>query len=123
MVVGLDAGLLTTMVNTDVPFTAMGLALNDLLMSGGACTTKLAAALDVLKVDPSVWPLYDMVAEFEIAVPDVTPALTVVSNCTDVDAFCGKFPPLTALAPAPSRKMTQGEATGAHVAGTLENSA
>ena len=96
---------------------------NDFAIKGGPSTVPVADALDVLNVVPSVCPLYEIDAELIICVPAGKPALTVVSKLIDVDWPNARFPPVADVAPAPSRKITQGFTTGAQVAGTFENSA
>ena len=83
-VTGLDAGLESTTVNVDVPPTLTMAGVNDLAIVGATATVPVAEALLVVNVAPSVWPLYEIVAELVIWVPATNPALTVVSKLIDV---------------------------------------
>ena len=83
-VTGFPAGLVRTTVNVDVPPTLTIAGVNDFAMVGAFATVPDAEALVVLKVAPSVCPLYEIDAELVICVPAGNPALTVVSKLSEV---------------------------------------
>ena len=83
-VIGLPAGLESTTVSVDVPPTLTIEGVNDFAIVGALATVPDAEALVVLKVAPSVWPLYEMDAELVICDPAGRPALTIVSKLSEV---------------------------------------